>query len=359
MIELKELKQYVNLHIKSQQFKIIKTEDVLKSIKKTPSLTNSCLKDSWESRWVQAANESMDKGHISDAIQCYNIARFPFPQNIIQEKAGLELTKLFKKEYCNKNIQKHILELGNKSFSFYTGYLDPSKPCLLVIGGIVSLKEQWKVFLSAGKKMGFSVIITEFPGVGENKLQFDENCSEMLGAILDSLSGKAKVDNTYIVGMSFGGQLAIKHAIKDERIKGITTVGAPLNKFYENLSKGSIPAITLDTLAHICRKSIEEIPFYGKKLALTKDEVRSIKIPITYVFSNKDEIIPQTEKQFIIENISNLKLIEFDDIHGSPNHLSEIQKLVPISVLKQSNSKNVFLITILSFFLFLEKRIMR
>jgi len=44
-----------------------------------------------------------------------------------------------------------------------------------------------------------SVIFTGFPVVSVNKLQFVENCFEILGIILDSLSEKAKADNTYIV----------------------------------------------------------------------------------------------------------------------------------------------------------------
>jgi esterase FrsA len=45
------------------------------------------------------------------------------------------------------------------------------------------------------------------------------------------------------------------------------------------------------------------------------------------------------KKEFLMRNIKRLELIEFDDVHGSPHHMSEIQKYIPLSVLRQQQSR--------------------
>ncbi|AEV19292.1 hypothetical protein GTCCBUS3UF5_19840 [Geobacillus thermoleovorans CCB_US3_UF5] len=353
MIKLSELKQYAKLHIKSQDFQGLDPQQVLNSIYREP--THDGEDDgAWDLIWIKAAKQSLKNGHVSDAIQCYNFARFPYPETDAQKKASQELVRTFENHYCDENVKKHTIYVQGKSLSFYTANLDQSKPCLLVLGGIVSIKEQWSVFLKAGKTMGFSVVVTEFPGVGENRLTFHESSHQMIGKILDYLSRQADVENTFIVGMSFGGQLAIKQALEDPRIKGITTVGAPINRFYQEYSEATVPLITRRTLSHVCNLRDDELQNHMRSLALSAKQIQKLIIPLTYIFSARDEIIPYSEKQFIKQNVSNLKLIEFDDIHGSPNHLEYIQKMIPLSVLKQSGSKNIKLKIILSALLMIE-----
>lgn len=354
MIELSEIKKYVELHIKSQQFQDLDPQKILNSIS-TLQNNEGSNEGSWGLIWTRAAEQSLKKGYVLDAIQCYNFARFPYPETNLQKKAGQELNLTFENHFCNEDIRKHTVNTQDGRFSFYTANLNFRKPCLIVLGGIVSIKEQWSIFLITAKKMGLSVVLTEFPGVGENHLIFNEYSHQMIGTILDYLTGYTDVENTFIVGMSFGGQLAIKQALEDKRIKGITTVGAPLNSFYQEYSKTNVPLITRRTLSYVCNMGDEELEKYMKRLSLSAEQVQKLTLPITYIFSRRDEIIPSSEKQFIINNVSNLKFIEFNDIHGSPNHMNIIQKQIPLSVLKQSGSKNFTLRIILTLLLMVEK----
>ncbi|WP_347553110.1 hypothetical protein ABFG93_21265 (plasmid) [Pseudalkalibacillus hwajinpoensis] len=354
MIKLSELKKYAKLHIKSQQFKGINPQHVLNSIYKEPTHEN-INEGAWDFVWRNAAKQSLENGHVSDAIQCYNFARFPYPETNVQKESSQELVHAFEDHYCDENVEKHTIYVQGRKLSFYTANLDPRKPCLLVLGGIVSIKEQWSVFLETGKKMGVSVVVTEFPGVGENSLTFQESSHQMIEMILNSLANQTDVENTFIVGMSFGGQLAIKQSLIDPRIKGITTVGAPLNRFYQEYSEENVPFITRRTLSHVCNLGEDKLQSHMRGLAISPENIRRLTIPITYIFSTRDEIIPFSEKSFIKENVSNLQFIEFDDFHGSPNHLGIIQKIIPLSVLRQSGSNNIPLKIILSTLLMMQK----
>ncbi|WP_100374823.1 alpha/beta fold hydrolase [Bacillus sp. FJAT-45037] len=338
---LNELKQYALLHVKTHSFTAIDPLEVLNNID-APSCDET-NKGAWDQQWVLAAEECLREKAVDDAIQCLNFARFPFPHTSHQEKASKKLSEYFEGTYSKKGVQRYTLERNKRQFSVYTSNLQSNLPCLLVLGGIVSVKEQWNVFLEVGKRLGFSVIITECPGVGENDTIYDSSSHKMIGQILDLFSTKVNVNNTFIVGMSFGGHLAIRQALEDKRIKGITTVGAPLHFFFKNYSDIEVPLITQITLAHVMDKELGEVGNTLSSFAISQTELRALRTPITYVSSKKDEIIPSREKEFLLTNGQNIKLHEFDDIHGSPNHLDMIQKIIPLSVMKQSRSRKIFI----------------
>ncbi|MBA9041785.1 esterase FrsA [Bacillus aryabhattai] len=329
---LEELKQFVELHIRSQSLKLINPLEVLERI----SSSEGEGEGAWAYEWLHAGNEIIEQ-NVLEAIQCYNFARFPYVNNNTQKEVYRKLVDCFEAYLSNTKIQKECLNFNGKAFNVYTSGLDRGKPLLLVMGGIVSIKEQWFKFLELGPKLNFSVIVTEFPNVGENSLTFEANSCEIIQNILDFFESKVDVNQTYYVGMSFGGQLGIQCAIRDSRIKGIVTVGAPLYEFYNltNHQWDSIPLVTRKTLSHVCELSDSELKKSLVTMSVDKEKLSKLDIPITYVFSLQDEIIPAAELKFIKKYIRNLDLITFEDVHGSPNHMKQVQQLIPEKVLKQ------------------------
>ncbi|MCR6108468.1 alpha/beta hydrolase [Salipaludibacillus agaradhaerens] len=353
MLNIEELKQYARLHVRTHSFTNIDPLDIINNIHLPPSEVPT--KGAWDQQWVIAAEKCLKEGAMEDAIQCFNFARFPYPHTEQQKAASKELSVVFERTYAKDNIRKQTFNMNGKPFCVYTSNLHLHQPCLLVIGGIVSVKEQWKVFLKVGKKLGFSVIIMECPGVGENRTVYNTTSHRMLGQVLDELSPVANVNQTYIVGMSFGGHLAIKQALEDTRVKGITTVGAPLHYFFKDFSEIHVPFITQLTLSHVMEKNLEDVSPTLTSYAISPEELRDLHIPLTYIFSGRDEIIPTNDKEFLLENGQNMTFYEFDDVHGSPNHLDLIQKIVPLSMLKQSSSKKIAIRLGLALILFLTK----
>ncbi|MBZ5750612.1 alpha/beta fold hydrolase [Metabacillus rhizolycopersici] len=339
---LHELKNFVELHIKSQYLKHVEPLNVLDRIFSYDNETEG----SWEYEWLREGNRVLEKSP-SEAIQCYNFARFPYANNEMQKEVYNKLVESFTSSLVNTGIKKEYHCFQDNVFTVYTSNLSPEKPLLLVMGGIVSIKEQWYKFLEVGPLLGFSVIVAEFPNVGENSLTFKANSYEMIQEILNHYEGEVDVENSYYVGMSFGGQLGIQCALKDSRIKGIVTVGAPLYEFYNlaNNDWDNIPVITKKTLSHVCALTELELKENLSNLSIDVKALSKLKIPITYVFSLKDEIIPITELEFIQRNINNLDLITFDDVHGSPNHMDQIQKLIPEKILNQYKDNQSKVIT--------------
>ncbi|MBY0595854.1 alpha/beta fold hydrolase [Bacillus bingmayongensis] len=329
---LEELKQFVELHIKSQNLQYTFPLEVLSRI----SSYNTETKGSWEYEWLQEGNRVLSQDKL-EAIQCFNFARFPYVSNETQKKVYDSLLENFNTYVSQTDIKQEWLQLESRKCKVYTSNLDKAKPLLIVMGGIVSIKEQWYKFLEVGPKLGFSVIVTEFPKVGENTIPFRADSYRMLQEILDHFQNEVDVNHTYYVGMSFGGQLGIQCALQDSRIKGIVTVGAPLYEFYHLADQNwhDIPSVTRKTLSHVCELTEDELRKELVNFSIDVNALNRLKIPITYVFSLKDEIIPITELAFIKQHISNLDLITFDDVHGSPNYMGQIQQLIPARIMQQ------------------------
>src|SRR5205823_1603612 len=168
---------------------------------------------------------------------------------------------------------------------------------------------------------GFSAAIAECPGVGENLLRYAPGCHRFLGTILDEFSRATGTCAAYIVGFSFGGYLAIEQALEDSRIRGITAVGAPLSEFYTAAAWWTgVPAVTKRTLAHVCRVAESELPALLPRFALSAAALQSLAVPLHYVCSTRDEIVPPGERAFVEANARHLDLVVFDDVHGAVNH---------------------------------------
>ena len=220
---IEECKQFAALHARSQNLPEQDWQKVLSKIKHD----EAGQPESWASEWLDQGDRYSKEGRKKEAYQCYNLARFPYVRSTCTQIALDRCVSTFREWIVElgKEVQTRRFSYQGRSVPFYLSGADsPSKPLLLVIGGIVSLKEQWSPFLFLGPKLGFSVAVIECPGVGENPLVYEQNSHQMISAVLDSLANEVDVDQTYFVGMSFGGQLGIGAALKDSRIKGITTV---------------------------------------------------------------------------------------------------------------------------------------
>jgi hypothetical protein len=46
-------------------------------------------------------------------------------------------------------------------------------------------------------------------------------------------------------------------------------------------------------------------------------------MPVRYVVSSRDEIVPAEEPRVLMRHVEHFASVEFDDVHGSPKHVSD------------------------------------
>jgi len=160
----------------------------------------------------------------------------------------------------------------------------------------------------------------------------------MLSGILDAVADRADVDQTYVMAHSFSGHLALRCATLDSRIRGVVTTGAPVRSFFaDRVWQARIPRITTDTLLHLTgglREDLGSLADRLRPLALTGAELESVRVPVAYLRSTRDEIIPQTEGELLRRHVRHVHVTDIEDVHAAPHHVAESRLWTVVSVLR-------------------------
>jgi len=331
MNDLDELKQFAVAHARAQRL-----GDHARLLSKMHTDDGDAA-GSWVAEWSRAGVELEQAGRLLEAVGHYNMARFPFVDGPARQAALDRCVSCFGRWAGQNGIERLDLELGGGRVRCWTSGLSTSdrQPLLLVCGGIVSVKEQWAPALPMLRKLGVAAVALEMPGVGENTLGYHENSWRMLPELLDELGGQADTGRAYALALSFSGHLALRAAAEDRRIRGVVTVGAPVAEFFTDRQwQAQLPRITADTLAHMAGVKTGELSRVLPPMALSREQLASLDIPVAYTASKRDEIIPAGEVRLLTETVRDLRVVEHDDVHGSPRHVAETRVWGALSLLR-------------------------
>ena len=332
MNDLDELKRYITVHARGQR------------IPDLPALLDRIRTDagdepgSWVREWSDRGDRLERDGKPLDAARHFAMARFPYVDGPARAGALRRCVAAFDRWRADgQGIERLDLDLDGGRVGCWSAGLDAadSRPLLLVLGGIVSVKEQWAPTLPLFAKLGFAAVGTELPGAGENTLRYGPESWRMLPDLLDRLAGRADVSRTYAIAFSFAGHLALRAAAEDPRLAGIVTAGAPVREFFTDQAwQARVPDVTMDTLAHLTGTKRAELVAGLDGWALSDAQLAAVGIPVAYLASRRDEIIPPAEAARLPGRLKRLHLIENDDTHGSPRHVVSSQLWTLASLLR-------------------------
>ncbi|MEV6927918.1 alpha/beta hydrolase [Dactylosporangium sp. NPDC051485] len=317
MNDVAELKEFAVTHARAQN--IAGYRDVLARVDND----EDGAEGSWAIEWTRAGAALEERGKHLEAAQCYNMGRFPFVDGPARSDALRRCVAAFDR-WRGPGIERIAVDGGQvRGWAAGLSAAKP-RPLLLITGGIVSIKEQWAPILSAVTRLGMAGVVTEMPGVGENSLPYTPDSWRMLSTVLDAVAGRADVSRTYALALSFSGHLAMRCALDDPRIRAVVTAGAPVRGFFTDRAwLRTVPRLTMDTLAHLTRTGRDDVAGQLDKWALTDEQLRALEIPVYYMKSARDEIIPPAEAELVRSRVREAHLLEHDDTHGSPGHITE------------------------------------
>ncbi len=350
MTKLHEVKQFVGLHARHMGFAPKLTGDVLGRIK-TMDGDNT---GSWVEEWSVEGRAARDRGDHLTAANLYNLARFPAADSDAKRAAGQACSESFMIWMNATGVgERREINLGSSSLTIlFSKGKRQNAPLVILMGGIVSLKEQWGGFLKLGAKIGAAIAIADFPGMGENTLTYDRSAAALYGAIMADVQHDCDTSRTLIIAPSFGGHLAVLHSLKDPGVQGIVTIGAPLRAFFtETSTKVAMPGITRFALSVALGCGQAAVDDRLSALALSENELKAVSVPLHYVAALDDEIIPASEWTAAQRLVPQFHLHAFKDVHGAPHHLTETRLLI-LSILLRHTGRAIlsrFLTQILRF----------
>lgn len=337
---LDEVKNLVLLHARAQGMSPRRCRSTLSSI--------TTLNDGdggWADVWVDAGTALAEAGKHRDAVQCLNLARFPFASTPGQKQAYKGCTSQFAAWAAEIDGMEKLgasIDGTNVPVWFRGLPIDAPAPLLLVIGGIVSPKEQWSDILVSARVLGMAVVIVDFPGVGENSTRYTGASSALISAVVDTVAARMMIDGVHALAMSFGGTLVLRAATTDPRIRSIVTVGAPVRYLFGAASlAGELPTTTVRTLEHVTGAQGSDLESTLAQCALDDRELDRIKIPVLYIRSSRDEITPAAESQLLLDRLVGSRVVEFDDVHGSPAHMTAVRLLTIGALTRQADRRPI------------------
>lgn len=327
MSQLREAKQFVGLHARHMGFPGPYVDRVLERI----TALDGDEAGSWLREWACEAEVFASQSDHRSAANLYNLARFPCADTPGKQRAANDAARSLASWLSRTGAGERVCaQVGgtNVPFLFRAGG-HRHAPLVILMGGIVSLKEQWAGFLRLAPRIGCAIAIADFPGVGENALRYARDASNLFGAIMDAAGEACDATRTLIVAPSFGGHLAMLHALVDTRVRSIVTVGAPIARFFNDAAtRAAMPEITRAALCHTSGVDDGELDPHLADLALSDAELAELAIPVVYIASLRDEIIPVAEWQRAVGLSDQLRVYAFDDVHGSPHHQRETRLLI-------------------------------
>ena len=310
--DVEELKQYALVHAQAQGL----AEDFREVVSRVRDDGDG--PDSWVAQWSAQADRRLAAGKPREAARLFTMARFPYvdgPARHVAQGRALDAVGLWRRRV--PGIERLEAQVDGRRFACWSSGLSAERPLplLLIIGGIVTPKEEWAPVLAGLRRFGMAGVVAELPGVGEHRQRYDADSWRMLSAVLDAVAGRALVDQTYALALSFSGHLALRCAVNDPRIRGIVTVGAPVSAFFTETDR-PLPGITRDTLCRLTGLAEEDLRKGMRDWALSEQELAKLDIPVRYLVSSRDEIIPAAETEILERCVAELELRRNDEVHG-------------------------------------------
>lgn len=311
---LDELRDLVRLHARAQGLRPRVVAEVLDGVTHDGEGPGS-----WAGEWLAAARAAEPRSPL-DAVRLANLARFPYVDGPARAEAHRYCQEVFTRWAVARGAVRHrVVAPGGGADVWTSGPVDPRRPVLLVVGGIVSIKEQWGQLLPLARRLGMTVAVTEMPGVGSADLPYAPSAERFVSDVLDVIGAGPDVR---VLALSFSFTLALHAALRDPRIRAVGTVGGPVRDFFDDDAVWRrAPETTTATWARVLGTSQDAAIEVLRATAVPEERLRELQVPVAYVASTRDEIVPRSEVDRLCAVLPGVHVLEHDDVHGAPHHL--------------------------------------
>lgn len=181
---------------------------------------------------------------------------------------------------------------------------------VVILNGASSSKEETLTWAGPFIRAGFAVLALDSPGAGEAaRTPFAEDQDDILDGVFASLAKDARIDlaHVIVVGVSLGGNQALRCAAYDRRIAGVVAVTAPVQpeRWIDRISPvlgGELVAMTTasDTTLASLAQHLDLRPILPK-----------ISCPVLVIGAGRDMVVPPSESQQLAQALGPLATLDW------------------------------------------------
>ncbi len=287
-------------------------------------------RDSWVREWSALGekfetfgNEAASKGHdttartaLGAASNYYRLAQFtinevnPVKKNMIQKSVDTFINAAALHKPAVEPIE---IPFGDQTLP---GYFQPAKgnsaaPCIILIHGADSTKEEMLVNMRMAHDRGFATATMDGPGQSEARLRgvlFDVKAfTRAVGNLIDFLVARPEVDGESIGmwGVCLGGTLALQATAEDDRIKACVNNNGPYS--FAQLIK-TMPPAWISSINFMAGYGADDGPIEALLNSLSVEKTaHRIKCPVLLVHGMDDPIVTASQCEAIYEKLSGPK----------------------------------------------------
>src|SRR6266550_462484 len=235
--------------------------------------------DDWNREWSVCAAVHERMGEEAEAQECYQSAGYHYFHAAITYHFGKFLFVHRPDEL--RTAHEHVVHTYQKGLPYFDfpgervaipyegggtmyGILrkpwhTPKPPVVILVPGLDSVKEELHLYGDDFLRRGLAVLAIDGPGQGELEFEFPlrHDYEVPVKYTIDYLERRPDVDAARVglMGVSFGGQFAVRAAAFEQRIKAAIENCGPYNQATNFRSR---PRISRETMVHRLKAANEE-----------------------------------------------------------------------------------------------------
>ncbi len=195
-------------------------------------------------------------------------------------------------------------------------------PCVLLIGGLESTKEESLLFENMCLRRGLATFAFDGPGQGETffQVKLRPDFERYTSAVVDHLEERAEIDASRlgVLGRSLGGFYALRSAACDSRLGACVAWGF----FYDMSDFGSMPEHTQRGFVYVTGREPDEARAYLEDALCLGDVAARLRAPTLLLNGARDPIFPLRQMELVTRALAHAPVetvIEPDGDHCCHN----------------------------------------
>ncbi len=190
----------------------------------------------------------------------------------------------------------------------------PKPPVVILVPGLDSVKEELHIYGEDFLRRGMAVLAIDGPGQGEMEFEFPlRNDYEVpVKYAIDYLETRPDVDarRVGLMGVSFGGQFAVRAAAFEPRLKAAIENCGPYN---QSTNFKNRPTISRATMVHRLKAANEEDAIRKLQQFNLQGVAEKVMCPLLVIQGRRDRLVPAEQGERIAAEAPNAELWLFED----------------------------------------------